>query len=304
MLNSRAPFLSSSSPVFRDDWVSVPSTSPQSRLPSTSDAFALFPDRGRFGPGIPPHSSPTDHTPSMPASSLHESAAEFNQLRSSAFWELQRTIAENGEGMVSRMRDWEENHSQSFLRPVAPDQQSVDQASRIRSRSFDWADTVETLNDDEDDIQIVQAGPSSEQSVTQERVLARDMDIDRLDDDGAFLGAAFGDICSSPTDNSSCLSSGYASDEDPPGSLVFTNSSNSSRASLPLSHLTPGTASKGSLPLFDVPSTASPSEKAIAALTLVMANGAGGLNDYEAVRSLEAPHVSSLDDSLVGEMWD
>ena len=56
-------------------------------------------------------------------------------------------------------------------------------------------------------------------------------------------------------------------------------------------------------PAPNVPSAASLSEKAIAALTLVMSNGAGGINDYAAVRSLEASRLASLDESLVGEMW-
>lgn len=46
--------------------------------------------------------------------------------------------------------------------------------------------------------------------------------------------------------------------------------------------------------------SASSAEKAIAALTLAMANGAGGLGDYEAVRAL---NVSSTDESQVGELW-
>ena len=33
-----------------------------------------------------------------------------------------------------------------------------------------------------------------------------------------------------------------------------------------------------------------------------MANGAGGLNDYEAVRAVDGQQAS-LDESLVGEMW-
>ncbi|KAF9229441.1 hypothetical protein BS17DRAFT_771466 [Gyrodon lividus] len=49
-----------------------------------------------------------------------------------------------------------------------------------------------------------------------------------------------------------------------------------------------------------VPNSASYTEKAIAALTLAMANGAGGLEDYEAVRAF---HASSVDESQIGELW-
>lgn len=86
----------------------------------------------------------------------------------------------------------------------------------------------------------------------------------------------------------------YASDEDdaPPLSFSTTNSASSSQISLP--H--PPHPSRPT----DI--SKSPSEKAIAALALVMANGAGGLNDYEAVRAEEG-QPSSLDESLIGEMW-
>ena len=50
------------------------------------------------------------------------------------------------------------------------------------------------------------------------------------------------------------------------------------------------------------PPTASRSEKAIAALTLAMANGAAGISDYEALRMTEG--LATLDESHAGELWD
>jgi hypothetical protein len=47
--------------------------------------------------------------------------------------------------------------------------------------------------------------------------------------------------------------------------------------------------------------SSSRSEKAIAALSLAMANGAGGLNDYSALRAKEIPPI--IEDSQVGELW-
>lgn len=55
---------------------------------------------------------------------------------------------------------------------------------------------------------------------------------------------------------------------------------------------------------FYVPSNASRSEKAIAALTLAMANGAGSLNDYadlQHTQETQAPDPAL--ESSIGEMW-
>jgi len=86
-------------------------------------------------------------------------------------------------------------------------------------------------------------------------------------------------------------------------SYSFTNSTNSSFVSLPSTYL--GLHSKSSPPRQHLLSPTSPSstrsEKAIAALSLAIANGAGGLNDYAALRGMEAPSI--IEDSQVGELW-
>ena len=100
-------------------------------------------------------------------------------------------------------------------------------------------------------------------------------------------------------------------------SHTYSVSANSSLVSLPLSHQ-PG-ESAASMPIASnssntavpgckaplssphLPSTASRSEKAIAALTLAMANGAAGINDYEALRMTE--ELTTLDESHAGELW-
>lgn len=212
------------------------------------------------------------------------------------------------------MRDWEEAHC--TMKPGPTDQRPHGEVGRARKRSMEWTDAVaDTFDeDDEDDIQIIHADTLHEgvPDTTRPRHCSRrkrarsegDMDIDDLEGDGVCLGA--GHNCASPPNDSSCLSSGYASDDDSSCSLTYTNSSNSSRASLPLHHASPMTTSQEHLgcPTSRVPSAASPSEKAIAALTLVMANGAGGINDYDAVLSVEAPRLATLDESLIGEMWN
>ena len=49
-------------------------------------------------------------------------------------------------------------------------------------------------------------------------------------------------------------------------------------------------------------STITRNEKAIAALTLAMANGAAGISDYEALRLQEG--LTTLDATHAGELWD
>ncbi|KAI0702514.1 hypothetical protein BC835DRAFT_1517451 [Cytidiella melzeri] len=307
VLSSRGPCLFGSSSVFREEWASLPSPSPPAQLPCTSDAFHLFPDRPRMtrepSPGL--HASPDSGAHLSLSSSPAEEPAELTQLRSSAFWELQQSITQNGEGMVNRMRDWEASHTQSFLKAVTRD--LFGQPVLPREQSPSSTCTSEALNEDEEEIQIIEASSSSTiepscqlplHSSWRSGVLtAGSMDVD---DCGASLGVS----CSSPADGSPWLSPVYVSDEDSPVSLALTDSSNSSRTSLPLHSLDRPTVYKGRRrSSLGAHSSASPSEKAIDALTLSMATGAGGLNDYEAVRSLEGPYIATLDGSLVGEMW-
>jgi hypothetical protein len=76
---------------------------------------------------------------------------------------------------------------------------------------------------------------------------------------------------------------------------------------LELSHTAASSSTSSLLSLAPPPDTFSPSsreEKVIAALTLALANGAAGLNDYSAVREalgVSAPHADGA--SEVGEMW-
>ena len=76
-----------------------------------------------------------------------------------------------------------------------------------------------------------------------------------------------------------------------------------------LSHTAASSSTSSLLSLSPPPPAAMPSlssreEKVIAALTLALANGAAGLNDYSAVREaigVSAPHADSA--AEVGEMW-
>ncbi|KAI0815251.1 hypothetical protein BC629DRAFT_854839 [Irpex lacteus] len=306
---SKAPGFSGSSPLFRGQRAcDTPSYLPTT-LPCTADAFALYPRQQRQSQWPLSCSDPQEAAHHASSATATETPTELMQLRSNAFWELQRSIAENGEGMVTRMRDWEETHAHEPMKPEERDADTSGQLNLMKRPSFSSANS-DSFDEDEDEVQIIEAGspvksptllPSLfSHSHRNETRPASGMDMD-CEGELNSIGA---DSISSPEDDSPYLSSTCISDEDSPSSLTLTESSNSSLASLPLHSYPPiSIPEECSLSTTGVPTCASPSEKAIAALTLVMANGAGSLNDYEAVRTLEEPHIASLDDPFVGEMW-
>ncbi|KDQ63767.1 hypothetical protein JAAARDRAFT_29807 [Jaapia argillacea MUCL 33604] len=327
---------------------SIPTRSPPPTplLPSNSSAFNLFPDRHRSSRvtrhtvGSPdPQSSP----PSSELSRANPDDADLGRLRSDAFWELRKTIAERDEGFVRRMRDWEESRSRSNLQNSTGSggvrrrtRGTLERGRRRPSSHYGFH-----FKEDEDDVifiedtSIAMGSPSS----NKKRALSLgDMELD------PFPGLIHpqsqcpvpsppppgnmeeeSEWCSSPVDTSISGPSGYSSDDDLADSrsqdqlqdrclfassvfhptlttaytpaLSHTESTNSSLVSLPLPpplHLPsqPGPIS----------SAAARSEKAIAALSLALANGGASLNDYEALRALQG--VSVMDACEVGEMWD
>lgn len=108
-----------------------------------------------------------------------------------------------------------------------------------------------------------------------------------------------------------------------PPSLSFSFSSasnNSSRMSLPLAVPSPvsytnitnspssSPSQQSTFPKFEAnsprvsPKSSKRTDKAVAALSLALANGAGSVSDYEALR--EAQNALGMDDSETGSMWD
>lgn len=227
------------------------------------------------------------------------------RLRSTAFGELHRSIEESGEGFVSRMRDWEQQHA--CIHPMLQPESSTSPipAGSIGIRTpLGWVHPTASHFDDEDDIQIVSGDLASDGGSESCSVAADsecEMDLDQPDDHSCGVSARY----SSPADSSFSGRSEFISDEDSPAlSISSTNTTCSSRISFS-SCRRPSLADSSLVCHRPTGHTynSSPSEKAIAALTLVMASGAGGLNDYEAVRASDGQQ-SSLDESLIGEMWD
>lgn len=310
--------------------------SPLTNLPSSSKAFNLFPNsshsrwRKSARSSIHPTPSRVEETQFI--------VNNVDQLRSNAFWELHRSVTENGEGLVQSMRDWEHSRSRS---PLAQDRWLSDHYRRRQEpvsppNGVEDRDLVYMEDDEDEEVEIVSGTISESRSPSHKKrsFSMGTMDIDLPDINvsplethaPSFASTEGSECCSSPID-ALFASSAYFSDDEEMGasysetrlgplstpSLSHTHpsSSNSSLVSLLLTHPSPSFDAQPHSPSlsplrnhvrpFQVPATASRSEKAIAALTLAMANGAGGLNDYEALLQLEG--ASTQDESDIGEMW-
>ncbi|KAG7450370.1 uncharacterized protein BT62DRAFT_508222 [Guyanagaster necrorhizus] len=290
---------------------------------TTSAEFHLFPDRERNrirrasrNPSSQPDLSP-DQEPT--------SQADLTSLHAAAFWELHRSVADNGEGFVRRMRDYEHTRSRADAYSKAKEahrrgrkRSSLIVSARKPAVLLDGSDA-----DDDDDVQIF----SGEVSDVFAGKYSHHHRASSLDSKGTMFQRE-GPSRRVPSGNEHCLSSAassvYASDDDtkfnvtdqftddglhhtPPHpftpALSFTASSNSSSISslpplpYPTLELFPHIVSPRPLTL-----PASRSEKALTALSLAMANGAGSIHDYDALRAVQP--VSAIEECQVGEMWD
>lgn len=234
------------------------------RFPSTSSAFDLRPRHFH-----PPSSQPLRKPNSHPAIVDQNVSA----LHSYAFWELRQSITEASEGFVQRMRDWE------LSRPQAP-RQVHRLSSPFPARGAPRTSSPSEINSEEDD-------------------------LDSDDEDDVLI---LSDEAPSETRASSLCAAGsprkrVRSLGDMDLDLPQTN------PTIPpeLSHTVASSSTSSLLSLSPPPTMPSPSsreEKVIAALTLALANGAAGLNDYSAVREalgVSAPHADGA--AEVGEMW-
>jgi len=237
-------------------------------FPSTSAAFDLRPRNSRLSPSQP-HRKPTSHPASTDQS--------ISVLHAYAFWELQQSTAEASEGFVQRMRDWESSRPQG---PRSTHRLSAPSPSYSLPRGREFTRASETTSEDDDDLD----------SDNEDDVLI-------LSDETSSVTRASSPGAASPL-NMRARSLGDMDLDSPqmtptiPPELSHTVASSSTSSLL---SLTPP-------PVMPPPS--SREEKAIAALTLALASGAAGLNDYSAVREalgFSAAHADGA--SEVGEMW-
>ncbi|KAJ6519616.1 hypothetical protein C8R45DRAFT_28377 [Mycena sanguinolenta] len=278
-------------PSFHSSPIPVP---PTPAFAATSAEFCLFPknrtaDRKRRA---------THHADSSLDMEFNTDAqtAHLTRLRSDAFWQLKRSVEESGEGFVKSMRVYETRRS---IVKVKEAQREAQRRGRRRSPIHTpAAQATHEEDSDDDDVQIFAGEPMHTSFANRGKQRAFSV--------GGVEEKARSDRYSSPGATCDSRSSIYLSDDDifhflapdtqaPALTRTLSHSGNSSHS---------GSSSLISLdsPLFApkaIPAS-SRSEKAIAALTLAMANGAGGLDDYEALRSL---HTFSPDNCEVGEMW-
>lgn len=297
------------------------SHSPHTTRPTfatTSAEFHLFPNRERNNNRIRRASHNPSSQPDFSPSQDLTSQAGLTSLRAAAFWELHRSVADNGEGFVRRMRDYEHTRSRAdaYSKAKEAHRRGRKKSSLIVSprKSVAPADGSDA---DDDDIQIF----SGEVSGVFAGKYSHDQRASSLDSKGAMFqrdGSSRSMPSSSERCSSPAPSSVYASDDETKFSMTdqftdsglhsqpftpalsFTTSSNSSSiASLPppTLGLFPHILSPRPLTL-----PASRSEKALAALSLAMANGAGSIHDYDALSAVQP--VSAIEECQVGEMWD
>ncbi|KII93237.1 hypothetical protein PLICRDRAFT_384194 [Plicaturopsis crispa FD-325 SS-3] len=314
--DQRARKTSGKSPILRDgdvpaldlndsngSTVSAPHTP---AFASTSAEFQLFPKRS-----IHPERREEAQSDSNPSSAdielLH--LDDLTRLRSDAFWELRQSIADSGETLVGKMRDYEASRSKSGAHNRA---RSAPMRGRKRPAPSCRASRNGAEGDSEDDdgVQIVDGEPASWSPRKKRALSLGTMDVSAhciddaelpsdtsathsdLEDDFAASRAMY-QFSFAPSPPSASLS--FPTSDFTP-ELSYTHSTNSSLSSLPLPPPRDLARVLGPQTLPD----ASRSEKALAALSLAMANGAGGLNDYEALRAVAPPPT---DDYHIGELW-
>jgi hypothetical protein len=262
--------------------------------------------------------------------------ADATRLRSDAFWELRRSIAVSGEGLVKRMRDFEYSRSKSgiYKRARTVDRQ---RAKKRHSPSVPVTRSVRRSNSsesDEDDVQIYSGELCGLPVSRQKRASSlgpMDMDNDEMQSsplsDYVDQASTHSSFSNDDTDNLSCRSlnttfpldashstssspaykySPYTTAFSPPlFGPSFSSSAEASRSSpthqnsIFLSSHPTSASFASSREDVSLTSSASRTEKAIAALSLAIANGAAGLGDYDALRDIPSVMI----DSQVGELW-
>ena len=205
----------------------------------------------------------------------------ISALHSYALCELHQSITEASEGFVQRMRDWESSrpqvsrqaHRLSTPFPSHGSPRGREFSPRTSSPLEATFEEDDLDSDNEDDVLIL------------------------FDETSSVMTRASSPYAASPTKKRARslgdmdLDYPHIPPTVPPG-LSHTVASSSTSSLLSLS------------PPPAIPSPSSREEKVIAALTLALANGAAGINDYSAVREalgVSATHADGA--SEVGEMW-
>ncbi|KAK0505822.1 hypothetical protein EDD18DRAFT_1120808 [Armillaria luteobubalina] len=248
------------------------SHSPHTTRPTfatTSAEFHLFPNRERNNNRIRRASHNPSSQPDFSPSQDLTNQADLTGLRAAAFWELHRSVADNGEGFLLRPT--------VLMRTTTTSRSFLERYQAFSQTPRELCSSVTGL-----------PGLCSAAANVVRRLRLLQYTRQTTKQNLAWQ-------INSPT-------AGLRSQPFTPA-LSFTTSSNSSSiASLP--HLPPPTLGLFPHMMSSRPLTlpASRSEKALAALSLAMANGAGSIHDYDALGTVQP--VSAIEECQVGEMWD
>lgn len=224
----------------------------------------------------------------------------LSMLRSAAFWELRRSIIENGEGLIRRMRDYEQSRLHHRVGQKAKElRKRVRKSSALRSRCNACPNVSEAS--DEDDVLICSEATSeglSRWSPLATRARSFDsMDIDSQDQD--HLGRR-------PSRSVEHRQVQHRYDERMPfaDESLRTETDSESLLSSPDSVSPTPSSSSISLPLpQSILMTTSSSEKALAELNVAFTNGACSITDYSPIWTYQQQFNMEEHNTGHGDLW-
>ncbi|KIY72753.1 hypothetical protein CYLTODRAFT_417537 [Cylindrobasidium torrendii FP15055 ss-10] len=236
----------------------------------TAADFQLFPNRAR------PRRRPARST----SPSIEEPTKDVNSLRSDAFQELHRSVEDSGAGFVDSMREYERSRPR-----FATDSQHTGRRQSMSSPPSSHGDVHCSMED------VQMSKDTGAYPFTFYAHLGGSSSSFGTGTSGTT--ASDSEMCSSPSLPSSSSSLILCDDDDDEDEDVAIATGYADDA-----------VSGPQLCSSDAPSSeahqSTRSEKALAALTLAMANGAGSIQDYSSVQM----HDSMFeDDSRMGELW-
>ncbi|KAF8973893.1 hypothetical protein BDZ97DRAFT_403348 [Flammula alnicola] len=262
--------------------------------------------------------------PQEPQERQHGYLTDLVRLRSSAFWELRQSITESGEGLVRRMRDYERSRSRHQTHQKAKEAEKLGRKrlSNRRKKTF-----VNTSDASEDEDILICSGESANHILRGSFLGKRARSLDAMDIDVQHTSwsptqhSRSQGFFSSPDTHYTFSSPILQSDEEDatfledPRSFTVSLDEPTVESTPSLSHFACESASSSlvSLPLpssdlphtkfcepsLSLPSTAS--EKALAALNLSLANGAGSISDYSSVWKYQERFKAESYDN--GDLW-
>ena len=263
---------------------------------TTPAEFNLTAKNQRFP--VKPRRSDTRNSFDQPMSN-RDNLTELIRLRSSAFWELRRSIAENGEGFVRRMRVYEGSRSRQAIHLKVKEAEK-----RGRKRLSSEKRAAIHISDDDEDIQICSGESSSkiqEFSICGGRgrsLHATNVDNCQLDSPSTWH------IRSCLSCGQQCSSNLQDTEQRFPSSIVSSSPSSPHSLYEPSSPTSPPSCGPLSLSTDDLPLpllSATPCHRVVAALNLALANGAGSLEDYSSLWEYQSRFQTEYYDH--GDLW-